>query len=101
MSEPVLFGDLCMKDAEELRDIAAYFDSRGKKPNGDFLRVVADRHEVLAGAYQSSVARYERELREWIERDRTPEEKAAALKWLSDMREKVTPNDELGERRLR
>lgn len=87
MSEPVLFGDVCMKDAEELRDIASYFDSRGKKPNGDFLRAVADRHEILAGAYQSSTMRYERELKEWIERGRTTEEKAAALKWLEDMRD--------------
>lgn len=54
MSEPVLFGDVCMKDAEELRDIAAYFDSRGKKPNGDFLREVANRHEILAGAYATA-----------------------------------------------
>ena len=29
----------------------------------------------------------ERELKEWIERGRTEEEKAAALKWLEDMRD--------------
>ena len=99
MSEPVLFGDVCMKDAEELRDIAAYFDIRGKKPNGDFLREVANRHEILAGAYQSSTTRYERELKEWIERGRTTEEKAAALKWLEDMRDAVTvPNAALTRR---
>jgi hypothetical protein len=51
-----------MKDAEELREIAAHFDALGKKSNGDFLREVANRHEILAGAYQSSSARYEREL---------------------------------------
>lgn len=56
MSEPVLFGDVCMKDAEELRDIAAYFDSCGKKPNGDFLREVANRHEILAGAYATAAS---------------------------------------------
>ncbi len=80
------FVDVCMKDAEELREIAAHFDAIGKKSNGDFLREVANRHEILSGAYQSSSARYERELKEWIERGRTEEEKAAALKWLEDMR---------------
>lgn len=86
MSEPVLFGDVCQKDADELRDIAKYFDQLGKKDNGDFLRAVASRHEVLAGAYQASSTRYEKELKEWIERDRTPEEQAAALKWLDEIR---------------
>ena len=82
-----MFVDVCMKDAEELREIAAYFDALGKKSNGDFLRGVANRHEILAGAYQSSTTRYERELKEWIERGRSAEEKAAALKWLEDMRD--------------
>ena len=81
-----MFVDVCMKDAEELREIAAHFDALGKKSNGDFLRAVANRHEILAGAYQSSTTRYERELKEWIERGRTEEEKAAALKWLEEMR---------------
>ena len=84
-----MFTDVCMKDAEELREIAAHFDALGKKLNGDFLRAVANRHEILAGAYRTSVARYEREEKEWIERGRTEEEKAAALKWLEDMRERL------------
>lgn len=88
-----MFVDVCMKDAEELRNIAAYFDTLGKESNGDFLREVANRHEILAGAYQSSTTRYEHELKEWIERGRTAEEKAAALKWLEDMRDTVkAPN---------
>lgn len=66
----MVFVDVCLKDAEELREIAAHFDALGKKSNGDFLREVANRHEILAGAYQSSSARYERELKEWIERGR-------------------------------
>lgn len=82
----MIFVDVCMKDAEELREIAAHFDALGKKSNGDFLREVADRHEILAEAYQTSTARYEREMKEWVERGRTEEEKAAALKWLEDMR---------------
>ena len=82
----MMFVDVCMKDAEELREIAAQFDALGKKLNGDFLRAVANRHEILAGAYRTSVARYEREEKEWIERGRTEEEKAAALKWLEEMR---------------
>lgn len=57
MNEPVLFGDVCMKDAEELRDIAEYFETRGKPLQGEFLRKVADRHEVLAGAYTTATAR--------------------------------------------
>lgn len=94
--KPMTFVGVCMKDAEELREIAAHFDALGKKSNGDFLREVANRHEILAGAYQSSSTRYERELKEWIERDRTEEEKAAALKWLEDMRDAahaVQPGD--------
>ncbi|TXH50489.1 MAG: hypothetical protein E6Q97_20330 [Desulfurellales bacterium] len=54
MSEPILFGDVCMKDSEELRDIAEYFESRGKPMQGEFLRNVAARHEVLAGAYSTA-----------------------------------------------
>lgn len=78
--------DVCLKDAEELREIAAHFDALGKKSNGTFLREVANRHEILAGAYRTSTARYERELKEWIERGRTAEDKAAALKWLEEIR---------------
>lgn len=55
-----MFADVCLKDAEELREIAAQFDALGKKLNGDFLREVANRHEILSGAYRTSVARYER-----------------------------------------
>ena len=55
------FIEMCMKDAEKLRELAAYYDALGVKPNGDFLREVANRHEILAGAYRSSSARYERE----------------------------------------
>lgn len=86
--------DACMKDADELREIAAHFDAHGKKSNGDFLREVANRHEILARAYQSSSIRYERELKGWIERGRTEEEKAAALKWLEDMRDGVQHEEE-------
>ena len=82
----MMFVDTCMKDAEELREIAAQFDALGKKLNGDFLREVANRHEILAGAYMTSTARYESEFKEWVERGRTEEEKAAALKWLEEMR---------------
>lgn len=78
--------DVCLKDAEELREIAAHFDALGKKSNGDFLREVANRHEILAGAYRTSTVRYERELQEWIERGRTAEDTAAALRWLEEMR---------------
>ena len=88
--KPISLVAVCMNDAEELREIAAYFDALGKKSNGDFLREVANRHEILAGAYQSSSTRYERELKEWIERGRTAEEKAAALKWLEDMRDSAS-----------
>lgn len=82
-----MFVDVCLKDAEELREIAAHFDALWDEVKGDFLREVANRHEILAGAYQSSSTRYERELKEWIERGRTAEERAAALKWLEDMRD--------------
>lgn len=85
--------EMLKKDAEELRDIAAHFDALGKKSNGDFPRAVANRHEILAEAYLSSSTRYERELKEWIERPRTAEEKAAALKWLEDMREQREGHD--------
>ena len=92
MGTPVLSVDVCIADAAGLRDMAAYLDSMGKKESGKFLRSVADRHEVLAGAYQTSITRYERELKEWIERDRLPEEKSAAIKWLADLHDSVTTN---------
>lgn len=85
-ARPALIDAEVEADCAELRDIAEWFDRQGKKPNGDFLRSLAHRHKILAGAYRSSTTRYERELKEWIERERTPEEKAAALKWLIDMR---------------
>lgn len=54
---PVLFGDVCRADAMELRDISRYFDDRGLTDNGEFLRKVADKLEVLAGAYSTAAAR--------------------------------------------
>lgn len=57
MNEPVLFGDVCRADADELRDIAEYFEKRGKTMQGEFLRKVAERHEVLAGAYSTASAK--------------------------------------------
>ncbi len=56
MNKPVLFGDVCRADADELRDIAKYLDDRGLTDSGEFLRKVADRHEVLAGAYSTAEA---------------------------------------------
>lgn len=41
-------------DCYELRDIAEWFDLHGKKSNGDFLRHMATRHEVLFGAYETA-----------------------------------------------
>jgi hypothetical protein len=41
-------------DAKELRDIAQHFDERGKRSNGDFLREIANKLEVLWGAYRTS-----------------------------------------------
>lgn len=55
--KPILFSDVCADDAAELRDIAEYFEKRGKPLQGEFLRKVADRHEVLAGAYATASAR--------------------------------------------
>lgn len=52
---PTLIADVVDADCAELRDIAEWFDRQGKKPNGDFLRAVANRHEVLFGAYWTKV----------------------------------------------
>ena len=41
-------------DAKELRDMAGYFDQRGIKSNGDFLRNVANKIEILWGAYNGA-----------------------------------------------
>ena len=54
MSAIVPISELCRKDVEELRDIAEWFDKRGDSLNGDFLRAVATRYEVLAGAYSTA-----------------------------------------------
>ncbi len=43
----MMFVDVCMKDTEEPRE-------------------VANRHEILVGAYQPSSARYEREKKEVV-----------------------------------
>ena len=40
----MMLVDVCMKDAEKLRELAAYYDALGVKPNGDFLREVAGRN---------------------------------------------------------
>ena len=57
MSEPVLIGDVVAADCAELRDIAEWFESRGKPMQGEFLRKVADRHEVIWGAYWTATTK--------------------------------------------
>jgi len=47
MTQPALFGGTCQEDAAELRDIAEYFETRGKPLQGEFLRSVAARHEGM------------------------------------------------------
>ena len=54
---PVLIGDVVEADCSELRDIAEWFESRGKPLQGEFLRNVADRHEVIFGAYWTATAK--------------------------------------------
>lgn len=51
MSKPVLIGDVVDADIAELRDIAKWFDERGKPMQSAFLRDVAKRYEVIFGAY--------------------------------------------------
>lgn len=51
--------DRCRADADELREIADYFALKGDKENAAFLRQVASRHEVLAGAYVAAAQRAE------------------------------------------
>lgn len=48
---PTLICDVVAADCAELRDIAEWFESRGKPMQGEFLRMVADRHEGIFGAY--------------------------------------------------
>lgn len=45
------------EDAKELRDIAEWFDNGGKKINGDFLRQIAHKMEVLYGAYRNHASK--------------------------------------------
>ena len=40
--------DLMDKDIEELRELAEWFEIRGDKLNGHFLRDVAHRYEIAA-----------------------------------------------------
>lgn len=54
---PVLIGDVVEADCAELRDIAMWFESRGKPMQGEFLRKVADRHEVIFGAYWTATTK--------------------------------------------
>lgn len=52
-SEVIL--DKVEQDCDELREIAEWFDGAGKDTNGKFLRDVASRYEVVAGAYSARV----------------------------------------------
>ncbi len=54
---PVLIGDVVEADCAELRDIAAWFESRGKPMQGEFLRKVADRYDVIFSAYWTATVR--------------------------------------------
>lgn len=54
---PILIGDVVDADCAELRDMAAWFESRGKPMQGEFLRKVADRHEVIFGAYWTATTK--------------------------------------------
>ena len=47
------FAQLCADETAELREIADYFDVRGNKINGDFLRNVANKYEYLARVYHA------------------------------------------------
>lgn len=48
---PVLIGDVVAADCKKLRDIAEWFEGIGRPMQGEFLRKVADRHEVIFSAY--------------------------------------------------
>lgn len=50
-SDAHLLGDIVTADCEELRDIAEYFETRGKPMQGEFLRNVADRHQSFYDTY--------------------------------------------------
>lgn len=47
------FIQICADEVDELREIATYFDQRGNKINGDFLRGVARRFEYLFRVYHA------------------------------------------------
>lgn len=51
MSNAILIGDVVESDVAELREIAQWFDDRGKPMQSAFLRDVANRYEVVFGAY--------------------------------------------------
>ncbi|MCY1384153.1 hypothetical protein D9M69_723690 [compost metagenome] len=53
---PCFIRSVVEMDCYELRDIAEWFDLQGKKSNGDFLRSMATRHEILFGAYEKAAA---------------------------------------------
>lgn len=54
---PILIGDVVDADCAELREIAEWFESRGMPMQGKFLRKVADRHEVIFGAYWTATTK--------------------------------------------
>ena len=54
---PILIGDVVEADCAELRDMAGWFESRGKPMQGEFLRKVADRHEVIFGVYWTATTK--------------------------------------------
>ncbi|WP_439684819.1 hypothetical protein MNJPNG_04755 [Cupriavidus oxalaticus] len=55
--QPCFIRSVVEMDCYELRDMADWFDQQGKKSNGDFLRSMATRHEILFGAYETANGR--------------------------------------------
>jgi hypothetical protein len=85
IDDDAAYAMFCCQTAAEAAFIAAC--------DPDTIRALLAERDALAAeverlrdALEETRNRNERELKEWIERGRTEDEKAAALKWLEDMR---------------
>ena len=80
------FVEACAKDVGALLELAKIAQHSGDSDRSEMFRDVADRYQELLVVFKTSNRYHELKLAEEINRERTEEEKAAALQWLEKMK---------------
>ena len=86
MSTVNQFVEACAKDIGELLELAEIAQHNGDSDRSEMFRIIADRYQELLVVFKMSNRYHELKLAEEINRERTEEEKAAALQWLEEMK---------------